>query len=451
MKKTILIITAGISLFAFSCKKDSVTPDPKTPVDTSSKISVNPTPTVTPTPTEDLAKTTAENKTKMETAGVDFVNELRAIKKTTAVGAITSLLGLGNSSTTKSFVVTGNKLPIAKLLKSLMSGNSTSSLKSLKGSTPEANFQSEIAKIAATYTYNFITDEFDSSAAEGTNIIKVLFPGKEGDITNTGEFKVYNMAFTSVPTSNSVYSVNNAITSCNAYLKVDGTNAMTYSLTASYNSDGIPTSVATSFTVDAFSFNYNFAYSTTKLTSDMSIKHNTTILMAQGAEFNGTITEAKAKELETYYNDSTITPVASKVGEFINTSIIYYQIMDIKIVGSIDILNFTKAIDALSNINDNTVIVNTINNNCSLNAIFASTTKKIADVSLYAKSQDVLDHYGVPTGQTETVLAFWLTFPDGSKVDAQTYFSDAANFDNLKTELDKFEAEVKPSTTTATN
>jgi len=447
MKKTLLVLTAGVALFSFSCKKDSTTPD-KTTTDTT-KVTVNPTPTVAVT-TEDLAKTTAENKAKMETAGVDFINELRSIKDTKAGGAIKSLTGLGSGSTTKSYLVTGNKLPIAKLLKSLMSGSTTSTLKSLKGSVPEANFQSEIAKIAATYTYNFATEKFDSSAAVSANVLKVLFPGKEGDVTNTGEFKVYNMSFTTVPTSNSLYTTSNAITSCNAYLKVDGVDAMTYSLTAAYDAKGLPTTIATSFTVDAFSFNYNYAYTSAKLTSDMSIKHNATILIAQGVEVNGTITETKAKELETYYKDSTITHGAAKVSEFATTGIVYYQMMDVKIIGSIDVVKFANAFDALTQTDKDTFNAAdcaVLNNSCALYGIFASTQKKIADVSIYAKSQDVLDYYDVPTGETETVEAFWLTFPDGSKVDAEAYFT-AANFSTLQTEIDKFKDEVNPPAST---
>ena len=430
MKKGLLLLIAGIASVTFSCKKDSTTPD-KTTTDTT-KVTVNPTPTVTPT--EDLAKTTAENKATMETEGVNCINELRSIKSTTGIKALINLSNLGNSSSTKSYVV-NSKLPISILLKSLMAGSTTGALKALKADVPEVNFKSEISKIACTMTWNNATNEWDSSAAESANVVKILFPARDGDITNTAELKLYNMGFTTVATTNSYYSANNAITSCSAYLKIDGTSAMNYSLSVVYDTKGLPSSITTSLGIDAFSLNYDLAYSSSKITSALTVKNNTTTLLAQGFEVNGTMTDAKAKELQNLYDTSETG--MSKIGEFVKTGIIYYQVMDMKIVGSIDVENFTKAFDALSstdkqNFTDNDCA--TINKYCQLYGIFASTQKKFADATVYAKTVN---------GSTSTSPAILLTFPDASKVDAETYFSDAANFANFKSELDKFIAEVK--------
>jgi hypothetical protein len=254
----------------------------------------------------------------------------------------------------------------------------------------------------------------------------VLFPGSSTSTTNNAEFKVYGLGFTSVSTKNTLYETNNAITACSAYLKVDGTNVMTYSLTATYDANGYPSSIATSLTVDVYSLNYNLTYTSAKATSDLSIKQADTVLMAQGFEFDGTLTEDKAKELNTYYNDtSTASKNATKIGEFVSAATVYYQVMDVKIIGSVDVKNFTTALDASNALNSNgftSANADLVNKYCSLYAIFASSNKKIADVTIYAKA--------VTTGNDPALM---LNFPDGSKADLQTYVQDPNNFADFRT------------------
>lgn len=410
MKKSALLLFAGLALFSVSCKKDKKD-DSQTP------------------------EQVAENKTKMEQMGVDFVSQLRSISDTKAGTALQSLTSLGN---TKSALVLDSKLPVAQLLAALISQNpsTASALKALKAEDA-ADFKAEIEKIAATYTWNSTENKWDSTAAPAANTFLAKFPAVENGTANNAEFKLYDMAFTTTPTSNSMYSVNNAITSCKAYLKVDGVDAMTYNLAISYDSKGIPTSVSTSLAVDVFSFNYDMSYSASKMKSDLSIKHNSDILMAQGFDFEGELTEAKAKELETYYNDETTDhEQSSKVGEFVKAAIVYYQVMDIKIIGSVDVATITKDIDALGKESTAKQTADVINKNCSLYGIFASSGTKIANVEIYPKASE--------DGQDEDP-GFNLLFPDGSKADLQTYVEDPNNFANFKSDMEKFADDMAPS------
>lgn len=413
MKKTALLLFAGLALFSVSCKKDKKD-DSQTP------------------------EQVAENKTKMEQMGVDFVSQLRSISDTKAGTALQSLTSLGN---TKSALVLDSKLPVAQLLAALISQNpsTASALKALKAEDA-ADFKAEIEKIAATYTWNSTENKWDSTAAPAANTFLAKFPAVENGTANNAEFKLYDMAFTTTPTSNSMYSVNNAITSCKAYLKVDGVDAMTYNLAISYDSKGIPTSVSTSLAVDVFSFNYDMSYSASKMKSDLSIKHNSDILMAQGFDFEGELTEAKAKELETYYDDETTNhDHISKVGEFVSAATVYYQVMDIKIVGSVDAENFTKAFDAIGVDQDGKEqeVCDVLNKYCELYGVFASSGTKIANVEIYPKASE--------DGDQDKDPAFNLLFPDGSKADLQTYVEDPNNFANFKSEMEKFADDMAPS------
>jgi hypothetical protein len=205
---------------------------------------------------------------------------------------------------------------------------------------------------------------------------------------------------------------------------------MTYNLSVAYDANGYPSTLSTKLTVDTYVLSYDLSYSTAKMKSDLSFKHAATTLMAQGFEFNGTLTEAKAQELNTYYNDETVASHnATKIGEFVNTATVYYQVMDIKIVGSVDAKNFTKAYDGLSQTDKDNFTqkdADVVNKYCSLYGIFASSDKKIADVTIYPKAA---------TSGTGNDGALMLKFPDGSKVDFQTYVEDPNNFSDFKTQM----------------
>jgi len=410
MKKTLLVLTAGLALYATSCSKST-------------------------TETKATPETVAQNKQTMETAGVDFVNELNAMKDSKSMTAIKNLSSLN--------IKLKSSLPFSGIIDAILSGSQSGTLKALKSGL---NVDSALQTVYGTYTYVAAVDSF--SSAKGGNYLSIKFPSDSTKTTNNAEIKVYDVAFTTVSSTEVPYT--SILTSAKAYLKIDGSDVITYTLTAAYDSDGLPTSLSTSLAIDTYSFNYDFSHSSTKLKSDMSIKNGTKMLLAEGMEFNGTVTLAKAKEIETYYKDTTNKDNLTKVGEFVEAATVYYQVMDIKIIGSVDALNFTKSFDALSKTdkdNFNQKDADIVNKYCSLYAIFSSTNKKIADVSIYPKTVDKLNYAGQATGQTEINPALMLTFPDGSKSDLQTYIDDPNNFKSVKDDLQKFADELNGKTT----
>ena len=401
MKKTLLVLSVGIALLATSCSKDSST-----------------TPSITARTTKEAV---AENKKSMETASVDLANEMKAMQDIKAMSSIKNLSNLNLNL--KSSSVLNSSLPLGRLLNALQAGSATDATKALKS----ADVESELTSVNGTYTYNFTTKDFD--VVDGGNIILIKFPADSNGTTNNGEIKVYDMTFTTISATDVPYS--NMVTGCKAYLKVDGKSLMTYSLTAKFDGDGIPTLISTNLTVDTYSFNYDLIHSSSQLKSDMSIKNGTKILMAEGIELNGTVTKAKALELQEYYNDEANSNKAAKVGEFVKAAIVYYQVMDMKIIGSVDVSTLTKDIDALGKDADEQKTVDAINKSIDLYGIFVSKNEKIADVDIYAKKT-------ADDGSTlsDPEPAFWLNFPDGSKVDAETYFTNENNFADFKQQIE---------------
>lgn len=401
MKKTLLVLTAGIALLASSCSKES---------------------TKTSFTTRTTKEAVAENKKTMESATVEFANEMKAMQDVKAISAIQNLSTLDVNF--KSSTVLSSSLPLGRLLNALQSGSATDATKALKST----DVQSELTSSNGTYTYNFTTGDFD--VVDGGNVILIKFPADSNSTTNNGEIKVYDMTFTPISATDVPYS--NMVTGCKAYLKVDETSLLTYSLTANFDGDGLPTLISTSLTIDTYSFNYGFTHSSSQLKSDMSVKHGTKTLMAQGIELNGTVTKAKALEIQEYYNDEANDEKTAKVGEFVKAAIVYYQVMDMKIIGSVDVATFTKDLDAMGyDAPFDDAAVTTINKSIDLYGIFVSKNEKIADVDIYAKKT-------ADDGSTlsEPEAAFWLNFPDGSKVDAETYFSDENNFADFKQQIE---------------
>lgn len=345
--------------------------------------------------------------------------------------------------------VLNSNLPIIKFIKTLSTGKATkeSLLKVMKSDTT-VNIQAEFDKHKGTYTYTATGDSFVYTKGTDNKII-ALFPSDStkktvNDVTATITMGLSSTAYTYGASGSS--TTLNPPTSCNASIVIGTTTALTYSFTAAYDSKGYPTAVNSELDIEQFSLIYAFARSDSKLTSDLTLKDSKLtssdkIVFAEGMEFDGTLTSAEASSVDTYYNDPTNTnKQASKVGEFIANTSMYYQFLDTKIIATLDVANFTKAYDALSatdkgdNFTNNDSV--TVNKYCKLYAIFVSSNRKIADAVCYPKvsTEQVWNGTGYTT-QTYTDMGILLVFTDGSKSDLDAYCSDPSNFVDFRNDL----------------
>ena len=222
MKKTLLIIATGVAILAASCKKDDPKPEEQTPTKDTTQTPTTPTNPTPTDPTKTPAEITAENKTKLESNGVDFVKQMSEIQNTKFYSTMQTLSGLGN--TFKSTVSSGTHFPILKIFKniSLRKVNFSGTLKDMEDPESTVDLKEEFGKIAATYTWNSSKQKWDSTAAISANVLKISFPSIEGSSNNDAEIKIYDLGFTTTPAENSLYTINNALTGCKAYLKVGG-------------------------------------------------------------------------------------------------------------------------------------------------------------------------------------------------------------------------------------
>ena len=388
MKRLVFILVAESVMITFSCKKDN------------KKVETKP---------EDSTKTVAQMKTDVANEGVKFVGELKSLNSEKGMVATVNLVqlldGSGNNSIAK---IPGNNVLFG--LASYYSGKSgvSSLLKSIRADDP-VNIENQFNSVKGVYTYNFTTGEFDSTAS--SEMVVVKFPASQTSKTNhtlDGELDISAPQYQQGPFTYGDQTVQKMPTTFGYNLKVSDVSTASYSFIASYNTEGIPTSILNKVTVGSFSFNVSASYLTTAATVEYSIKHGDIILLAMGGNVSGNFDKANIDTAE--------------VQNVISNANAYIQIMNIKAKG---IINFSDLYSKVNNIQkdvDNKVIsndegvtrmVNLLNTDAVLMIVYTDTNDTIAQSQFYVKEVTDVDYLGNTITKKE--LDVQLIFADKSK------------------------------------
>ena len=399
-KKNLIILGLSIAVIFTACKKDDEgSSDPF-------KADYN-----------DLS--VAQNKANMEDAGIAFISEMEQMKDADAIKVTQNLSELmvnpaRNPLTDRIF------LPI-RLLQDISDGNAgpVEVMHALKSTvaveeTVSVDLESLWESIAARYTWNPATEEFDSTGSADAIIIE--FPGLPGDLTNTAVYTVNNFQFVEITSPHPGFGDNIELlqlpTSLHVDLKYEGTTLTAFDFSASYQSDGIPTSFNVTWTVGEFSFSAELTHSPyTQASVKYSFKHNSTILLEWFLSGEGN------------WSEDALSDPEADVQDIIQSANAYFQIMDIKVAGMVDIQPLANTLMALEEQNDQQAITDqelaeqtatAINDNARLVVVYASSNEKIAEAQAYAYYDDYWNDWYVD---------MQFVFADESPVDAQTYFS----------------------------
>ena len=301
--------------------------------------------------------------------------------------------------------------------------------------------------LVGTYTWNSSMDDWDYT--ENPNEIVFIFPSTENGTSNNATFTVSN--YTGVMISNPLeddYS-GDLPASLNMELVIDGETAMTYVFAAEYNSDGIPTSLASDLTMGTFVLSADMTNNDTEVSANYKFTNDgETVMEISGAlegDFsdeniqNNTVTYTETYEWTDYiYNENTqmyeeviVTEVDEweevDIEEIIQSGHFKFRLYDISIGGTGDIKALVDTMDLIypedyyddPNYDDKTAAQQeaaALNNNLHIYAIDEASRKKIADVEAYV----VEENYG--DGYYSYWVDFRLVFGDGSLVDLETYF-----------------------------
>ncbi len=456
MKKLIFYLFIGTVFFAVSCTE-------KVPADDNTFS----------------AKSVEENKQSIETSGIEMINEMQDMEQEPAMQAniaMVTFMGTsdpfeGNSGLNKK-VVLSRTIAFAPVFASANYSETgvEGMLKSIQANPLEGDpetIQELYDLLVGVYSWNATTETWDYSDT-GT-IIKFEFPSTQDGIVNNA---TYTVSYTGYTGPNPIDDYTGDLPqNVAAELKVDETSVMSFVVDIAYNASGYPTSIESTLTLGEWVW-YAMASNTNNaaFATEFSFKHANKILLRFTLDAAGNWSKENIEANTTYYKevwneagwyweevevskDEPYDYSNTDVHKVINNGNASFQAMDLKIVGSIDVLNFGNEMERIDEAynwetqEEQAVAaqVVAINKYVSLSLRYADNNEIIALVEAFPVSEEYTyqeywyDNEWHETPRTVTETNYWFdmrfVFADGSKVDAETYFGEG--FDDL---IDEFEA-----------
>jgi hypothetical protein len=330
-------------------------------------------------PTEYADLSVEENKSKLEDNGIEFANSVEALKNSS--GIETSIAFSNFASDGDLAVGRKSSLPIFDLVNNLKDFGRSSkpvdkTLAGMRTSEDIESIQTAFNNAAGTYTYNSQEQVWDSVPAAGSGKIVFKFPSKENGTTNNAEYTIYD--YKGVNVSNSAVSEDypgEYPAGLKIDLTIDGQKKLEYTFAAGYNSKGEPTSLTISVKVDAFVLAYEVSNDGTKASVKYSLKENDKNLYVLGADAEGN------------FNTTSIEN-SSGGDDVVNNGTIYFQILNIKFSGEIDVKTMMTGLKAIPNMEDDLeeekAEAAVWNANTKMVVFYADSKKKIADGEVVA-------------------------------------------------------------------
>ena len=426
MKRTNLFLMSALasSLLLSSCKDEveEITTDQSGQVQEqdAGKVAV----------TEDFSSLTPEeNKKQLEDDGLAMIQEMKALKNTSAVDAsyaFTSFLDQSAPSTDKSSrAMTSTARVLGRFGKDQASTQDV--FATLRGTNDEPeSFQAIFDENVGTWAWNTTKQNWDFT--KGGDKVVYQFPSTENGKENNAAYTIY--AYEGLEQNHPYDYKGDLPTNIKADLTVDGQKQLGYTFTAKYNAAGEPEDVASSLMVGTFEFAATMQNNTEKVGARYSLKSNGKTLLAFGAGVYGDFT-AENIEAADGEEETDLDAVLDKADA-------YFQVMNVVLAGSFDADQYfesTKAIhDSKENDGDGNIEeeAKILNETLNLAAFYADGSGKIADSEIYTSVGEELDD--------EKYIDMRLIFEDESKADLATYFGEG--FDALITEFEKFEKDV---------
>jgi hypothetical protein len=404
------------------------------------------------------------NKAIVENAGIDFIAVLKRLKD---IQTVDVLLNLGDiTSSSKNTVLTKG----SKLLSTFSTFTAAA-----KGETKMNNlFKSLVSPKELAQDYQSIKEFWDSNvgtytwnpanndwtiALGGTTII-MKFPSTDVSTTNDATLTISNYAGIIVNNPIDDNYTGDFPVALNADLKVGTKTLITYVFSAQYNSDGIPSAVASDLTIENYKFEADITNDTKIVSVSYKFLENDVVVMNLSATGKGLFTQANYNanttthtETHSYISDfvwnsstqqwdpvySTYTDQwdETEFEEIINSSIVEFRLSNIALRGDCDIKGLTDQIRLIQIDRDNQVITSAnadslytiqINKFLNLKLVNVTSNEIIAKANAYVVKE-------INYGDVDTYINFRLTFKDGSPIDLDTYTN--SGFDNFVTELNR--------------
>ncbi len=388
-------------------------------------------------PTDYSELTVAQNKTNLEDNGVSLVNAVTTLKNAngiqTSIAFSKHLDGSTLPDNVGGRVDNNGGVRLLQLLASFGNGSS-SPAKTLSGlrvaSDDFTSFKAEYNDVVGVYTYSKANDTWTYEKTGDRIVFK--FPSKETGTVNNAEYAVYGLETVTINSDlgGDDYT-GDYPTALKADLTIDGTKYMGYSFSASYNSNGDPSAVAISLSIDNYTLGYEVSNSTSDAKFDYYLKDGDKLLFGYGIRAQGNFS-------------STAVEGSQNAGDVVTTATAYFQIMNIKFSGEVNANALADALDVATTIEQKLAAYNA---NYKLIVFYDDSKQKIAESEFYIAEEEYTEgewiydsqtqqYEYVETQKTKKVLEVRLIFADGTKSDLATYTD--TGFADLQDSLETF-------------
>lgn len=419
IKKYVFLAFVGIAVSLSSCKKDSDEVTGSDPFDA-----------------KYIDLSADSSKASIEDNGVEFTQAIGDMSDLDAMKIAVNLASLMSDNIQLSNSVAFKKgLTPINILSAI--GKNSASAQTISNKLKSAtegpdNLVDAWDQIAGVYEYNPDKDDFDTVSLGGDQII-IKFPGLETDVTNTAQIKIYNFDYKEITEDfyakdeDTISLVGQQLpTSLKTDLSYEGTVLVTWTFSAAYQNNGMPTSFSSEVVIDPFSFSVKLTHDPySQATYKYSFKKADKVLLETYAEMNGNWSQSniednieKVVEEGDYYTEEYTKVYFENIVKNANA---YFQILNIKVAGKV---NFNALIPVVRDLQDKIsneeisqkqyadAMVDAINDNAKLVVVTADKNEMIAKVEIYTYYDEVED-YWVPSAK--------FIFSDGSSIDADTY------------------------------
>ena len=394
--KKLLLLTLSCVIALSSCKRKPA----EDPLDGLFKL-------------EYTTQTVEQQKQTVEKEGLDFIKKLNTLPDEKFIKAISYLVDLNPDVNSGPF-------------SSILNVGSSAQRKDVKGIFVASTTVSKdkLSDSYGIYTWNFVTKDWDESPS--TSKLEIRYPSSATQKTNNTIF-TFSYVVSPIKTSEG----GELPSSISSILTIDGKEELKLSSTYTYKSNGTPTAGDVNLLMGAFTFKANASNDGTDLTSQFSLLKGTELLIG----------------LTTGVNGNTNFDAVSDGKDIVNNANATFEVMNIKLVGQVDVKSLQTANEAIGDMPDSLRIKKEAeawgkySRFVAINTINKTDNVIMARAEFVPKSDDYCSSTWNGTAfvekcEKEYILEPRLIFKDNSKVSFDSFINDG--FSQLRDELETF-------------
>jgi hypothetical protein len=420
MKKLIYFASfIAVSSFITSCnKKDDPKPNPSV---------------VTYTP--------EQNKANLQQTGLDVMKEIDEAKNMKVIHNVINFAELVDKDDPIENNTSSAFMPYV-IVNALSNFHETgnvevvySAMKHSKSLKNDENLETVYTEAKGLYTWDGSLNKWVKTAS---NNIVFKFPALKGSIANNATYTIDYIPYTGKVAHTDL--TGNMPSNLIAKLDIDNTNLLTFDMKATYDSEGIPTSIASNLKIENFKFALEMNASSTDINSKFSFTHNGKNIVAMGASSKGNF---KKSNLETVEDNIQETEDINKLLTSMNG---YFQVFNVKFEASANVQAFADDVRSKggeNNIKNDSEWTNLINKYLTTSVYYTDRNAKIGKGEMYMKPYtntytvwDYQTNKNVEKTESGEDMNVRIVFEDGSKIDLESYLDKG--FDQLENEFEKF-------------